>query len=229
MGLAIGTAASGSHVAKVRWNRVLCVGAGGLSGAATGSVANTGGAAGGASALSRRSLTPGTSYAWAVGQSVAGTVTTSAVAGGDTTFNATDVVAKGGAGSALVSAASTQGTGVAGSTTGCVGTQVFAGGNGANGAAAGASPGGGGGAGAGYTAVGGNASAGTGGTGNFPGGNGGTGGSSSAGGTGPGVGSGAGGAHANNTTDRAGGTNGAGQIRIDWNPPSGLCMGMGVC
>ena len=107
MGLAVYTAASGSHVAKVRWNRVLGVGAGGLSGAATATGCNTGGGAGGASALLRRALVPGTSYPWTVGQSVAGTVTTSSVAGGDTTFNTSDLIAKGGAGSPLQAAVAT--------------------------------------------------------------------------------------------------------------------------
>jgi len=142
----------------------------------------------------------------------------------------TTVVAKGGAGSALVSAGTTAGTGVAGSTTGGVGDTVRAGGNGGNGTAAGAQPGGGGGGAAGWTAAGSNASGGTLGAGNSPGGSGAAGqGTNTAGLAGSTPGGGGGGAQANTTTDRAGSGTSAGQAWIDWNPPAGLCNGMGVC
>lgn len=229
MALAVFTATSTTHTAKVRHNRVLCIGCGGLSGAATGNPSNTGGAAGGQCAFSRRQLAPGTGYTVAVGQAVAGSTTTNSVAGNDTTFNSTDVVAKGGAGSALVSSNSTAGTGVNGSTASGVGDTVRAGGNGGNGNASGAARGGGGGGGAGWTANGSNGLAGsnnpaTGGSGDSPGDAGGNGGSSSAGVSGTAPGGAAGGAHANNATDRAGGSSVRGEARIDWIPPASLIL-----
>src|SRR5438445_180057 len=68
------------------------------------------------------------------------------VNGNDSWFDSTaGVLAKGGTGATLVSAAATAGAGASGSTTGCIGDTLLAGGNGATAAGAATSSGAGGG------------------------------------------------------------------------------------
>lgn len=121
-------------------------GGGGTGGAATGNPASGGGGAGGQFASKTVSVTPIDSYNFTV-SGVTTSVTGSVVNGGDTTFNTSEVVAKGGAGGLRATANSSTSSGGTGSTTGGVGDVVYAGGSGGNGVSTTQSGGGGGGAG----------------------------------------------------------------------------------
>lgn len=123
-------------------------GGGGGGGAATGNPARGGGGAGGQYASRVLTVVPGNTYAFVVGAGGTGTAAAGGP-GGDTSFAATSVVAKGGAGGALASANSSGGAGGAGATTSGVGTVVNRGGNGSAGVFNNAGGAGGGGAGSG--------------------------------------------------------------------------------
>ncbi len=191
-------------------------GGGGAGGGATANPAKGGGGAGGQYARKVVSVTPGNAYAVVVGAGGTGG-TGNGPSGGDSTFAATTVVAKGGAG----------GTGVAngvagtGSTSGGVGDVVYAGGSGSS-ATASTGAGGAGGGGAGSSGAGGSASGVTAGTGTATGGGAGGAGRSSAGAgnAGSAAGGGGGGGYATSGTDRAGGNGGAGQVVITYTFPS---------
>jgi hypothetical protein len=227
------TASSATFTAKVRSHRIRLIGGGGVSGGATGNTSTSGGASGGQISISRAPLVPGTGYTVAVGQEITGLTTSNNVNGNDTTFTTgTVLTAKGGIGSAQVTASSTSGTGANGTTTGGIGGLIHAGGNGGTGNASGASPAAGGGGAAGFDGAGGNAAgagSATGGTGTAPGGNGGDGATAGAGGVGVIPGGGAGGARANNNTDRAGGNGRRGEAYVDWIPPcTSMLLGVGI-
>ena len=127
------------------------IGGGGAGGSLSATTGRTGGGAGGAYSSTTISVTPGTTYTVAVG--AGGTVVAGATGnpGGDTTFNSTSGVAKGGGGGikGAAGAAGAGGTCPAGST----GT-VNLGGAGGAGAATAANGGGGGGGGGGSTGAG---------------------------------------------------------------------------
>lgn len=221
------TAASTALVAKTRNARVRLWGGGGTGGPAQGSPSATGGGAGGQYAESYVALAPGTSYTVAVAQ-VATSLTTGAVNGSDTTFASTTVVAKGGAGSAAVTANSGAGTGAAGSLTGIVGTIQWKGGTG--GTAASSASSGGGGGGAGSSADGKNASGITAGLGTTLNGGAGADGVTTANtrGTPSNYGGGGSGAYASGATDRRGGDGAAGLAIVDWIAPcSHMLLGVG--
>jgi hypothetical protein len=163
---------SGSWTVPTNVNKIIVEawGGGGAGGgvAGGGTTGGRGGGGGGAYARKNISVTPGQNYNIVIG---AGGTGTSAAGnpGGDTTFNSTLVVAKGGSGG---SATTTGGAG--GSATNSVGDVKYAGGTGGNGV--GTTSSGGGGGGAGSTGAGGSASGITAGTGtSLLGGTGGTG------------------------------------------------------
>lgn len=194
-------------------------GGGGAGGGATGTQAKGGGGAGGQYASKVITVTPGNSYAVAVGTGGTGS-TGNGTAGGDSTFNGTSVVAKGGAGGATAAANNSGAAAGAGSTTGGVGTTVFAGGSGSAGAAtsAGCQNGGAGGGGAGSGGAGGDAAGNTAGTGTATGGGGGGAGrnTSGTGNAGSVAGGGGGAACAESTTNRSGGGGAAGTVNISY-------------
>lgn len=196
--------------------QVECWGGGGAGGGATVNGDGGGGAAGGQYAINAAvTVVPGTSYTIIAGAVKTGT-TGSAGAGNDSTFATNVVVAKGGAGGTA-----NGGAGGTGSTTGGVGTTVFAGGNGVAGTNGTRSGGGGGGAGSG--GAGGNAALITGGTGTATGGgNGGAGRAATlgAGGAGSSFGGGGGGGYRTTTTSEAGGNGAAGQVKLTYTTPS---------
>jgi hypothetical protein len=128
------------------------------------------------------------------------------------------LTAKAGAGGIGATANSSNGAAVNGSSTGCIGDTVFAGGNSAAGVFGTATGAGAGGA-AGWDGAGGNASGATGGTAKAGGGNGANGpGLSSAGSAGSVPGGGGSGGNANNASDRLGGQGAAGRIVVTWEP-----------
>lgn len=211
-------------VAKTRAHRVQLWGGGGTGGPAQGNPSTTGGGAGAQFVTSRRNLAPGTSYNVAVAQ-LATSLTTAAVSGSDTTFNATDVVAKGGVGSAAETGVNGSGTGAAGSTSGGVGDTVFAGGSGGNSTVATPISGGGGG-GAGSSGTGASGSGGT--QGGATATNGGAGGAGVAvtntRNAGSNYGGGGSGAYTSAASDRRGGDGAAGLAIVDWIPPCSLLL-----
>ncbi len=143
----------------------------------------------------------------------AGTTGASPTNGGDTTWNSTDVVAKGGATPAQ--GATTGGAG--GLASSGIGTTKFSGGTGATGAGTAA---GGGGSSAGTAANGNNGSGATGGTAPTGGAAGGAGANGTQGNGSPGSapGGGGGGGLRTSSGTRTGGAGAAGQIRVTWTP-----------
>lgn len=204
---------------------VRCWGGGGAGGGrSSGTATGSGGGAGGAYAEKTTfSVTPGNTYNLYVATTRTATATSSAATNtGDVTwFSSNDTngcVAIGGPGGSPN--ATTAGTGT---TTGCFGDTVRAGGNGNVGQAA--LNGGGGGGGAGTANAGGNGSGATGGTGgSLSGGNGGTGkaaGSTGAGGAGSNYGGGGGGAYRHTTGSGNGGTGAQGRIELEYTASTG--------
>ncbi len=193
-------------------------GGGGAGGGATGNPAKGGGGAGGQYAVKVVTVTPGNNYAVVVGAGGSGS-TGNGTAGGDSTFNGTNVVAKGGAGGAGAAANRSGGAAGTGSTAGGIGTTVFAGGDGSDGSAGGScNNGGAGGGGAGSGGTGGSASGNTAGTGTATGGGDGGAGrnNSGTGNSGSVAGGGGGGACAENNTNRSGGDGGDGMVVITY-------------
>ncbi len=197
-------------------------GGGGGGGVSTFSNAASGGGAGGSYSSSTLTVVPGTDYTLAVGAGGAGGAAgANGTAGGTSVFNGTDVLAVGGPGGTGASAVGGTAGGL-GTSTGNIGTTIFAGGNGATGAST--LTGGGGGGGAGDANPGGNAgtpTAATAGTGGVAGGaNGATGVSN---GNPPAAAAAPGGGGAGNrrtTANRVGGAGGAGRVVISYtNPP----------
>lgn len=206
----------------VLWVTVEGWGPGGTGGPGTGNPATGSGGAGGAYAKKRFSRPSGGTDTVTVGTAPAPNAlnTTSASnTGTDTSFRATDstgLTAKAGPGGIGATANSSNGAAVNGSSSGCIGDAVFAGGNSAAGAFGTATGAGGGGA-AGRDGAGGNASGATGGTAKDGGGSGANGPAlSTAGSAGTAPGGGASGGNANSTTDRLGGQGGAGRILVTW-------------
>src|SRR5574343_422848 len=117
------TAASTTYTAHSAWAIVQLWGGGGTGGGVTGSNSTGGGGAGGQRVQSVVTTTPGTGYTVAIGQTATGS-SASTVNGNDSTFASTTVVAKGGTGGTLITAALTSGTEAAGSTTGGNGDTV---------------------------------------------------------------------------------------------------------
>jgi len=196
-------------------------GGGGAGGGVTGNPAKGGGGAGGQYARKVVAVTPGNSYAITVG--AGGTVSTgNGTAGDDSTFNGTDVVAKGGAAGGGAASNGGDGTAGMGSSSGGIGDVINAGGSGAAGSASSGSGncnnGGSGGGGAGSGGAGGNASGNTGGVGTATGGGSGGGASNSSGNGSPGstAGGAGSGACAESGTDRNGGAGAAGRIDITY-------------
>lgn len=194
---------------------VECIGAGGggsTAASAGTAVAGHGGAGGSYAKKNFASVTPGATISYSIGAGAAGTV------GGDTWFKSNDAngcVAKGGAAATGYYYFSKSGSEGIGSSSGCIGDVVFAGGNGS--ASTGNSGGGSGGGGAGATGAGGNASGYTPGTGNSPGGNGGAGSTAYAvGADGSNYGGGGAGGHQTSYTPRNGGAGGPGVIRLTY-------------
>ena len=184
-------------------------GGGGAGGGATTNLGKGGGGAGGQYARKLLTVVPGQTYAVVVGAAGTGS-TGSGTAGGDSTFAATSVVAKGGAGGTNAA----NGVAGVGSTAGGVGDVVYAGGSGSSGSAA-SGTGGAGGGGAGSTGAGGNASGLTGGLGTANSGGDGADGLNSRGAGGSGNAFGGGGYMTNSTT-RSGGGGGNGQVTISY-------------
>jgi hypothetical protein len=188
-------------------------GGGGAGGGSTANNNGGGGGAGGQYARKLNTVSAATVYSLVVAASVTGT-TGNGGAGNDSSFNSTDVVAKGGAGGT-----GNNGAGGAGATTSGVGDQVFAGGSGSAGALSTRSGGGGGGAGS--NGAGGSTTASTtAGTGTAS--SGGAGGAGRASGTnlaglpGTAAGGAGGGAYRTATTSRAGGNGAAGQAQLTY-------------
>lgn len=187
-------------------------GGGGAGGGATGNPAKGGGGAGGQYARKLVAVTPGASYAIAVGAG-GNAGTGNGPAGGDSRFATTTVVAKGGAGGT----GATNGAAGAGSATSGVGDIVYSGGSGSAGNGS-AGTGGAGGGGAGSSGAGGAATDLAGGSGTTTGGgNGGDGLSSrGTGNNGTAAGGGGGGGYATSSTDRNGGDGADGQVVITY-------------
>lgn len=182
-----------------------------------------GGGGGGAYAESDLTLTRGDSLPYAVG---AGSTTTSP--GGDSTFNTTSVIAKGGASLAN----DTTGGAAGGLASGSTGATKYDGGTGGNGGAAGTAGGGGGESGGptGAGNTGGNASGttgGAGGTGRADAGDGGAGrgGTQGNGTNGTAPGGGGGGGYRTSSGTRTGGNGASGQLIITWTSPDGYVDG----
>ena len=200
-------------------------GGGGAGGGARGRPAEGGGGAGGQYASSVVTVVPGNTYPIVVGAGGTGS-TGDGTAGGDSTFNGTTVVAKGGAGGA--GAPNNYSAGAAGSGTASngLGATVYAGGSGSSGVVTGGGcqAGGAGGGGAGSGGAGGNAAGNTGGTGTVAGGGAGGAGrnSSGNGSTGSVAGGGGGAACAETNTDRSGGDGAAGQVSITYVPSAAV-------
>lgn len=192
-------------------------GGGGAGGGATANPAEGGGGAGGQYAIKVITVTPGNSYTIVVGAGGTGS-TGNGTAGGDSTFNGTSVIAKGGAGGT----GATNGVAGTGSTTGGVGT-VYAGGSGSAGVVSGGGcqNGGAGGGGAGSGGAGGNAAGNTAGTGTANGGGAGGAGrnSSGTGSAGNAAGGGGGAACAESGTNRSGGNGATGMVNISYVVP----------
>ena len=202
------TGSSWTVPAGVTSVKVECRGGGGKGGSRTTS-GNGGGGGGGAYArLDTFAVTPGGSVSYTIG---AGATTTAA--GGDTTWNTSSCIAKGGQ-----SCADNSATGVAGGTAaGSTGNQCY---NGGTGATNGGSGGGGGGEGGGASGAGADGSGATGGSGGGggAGGDGGAGRTSTqgngTGGTGPG--GGGGGAYRTSSSTRTGGNGAVGSIILNY-------------
>lgn len=178
---------------------VVCVGGGG--GGAYGNAVSGGGSGGNLRYVNNISVTPGASYTVIVGVGGAKGTSTNGSPGGDSSFGASLVVAKGGTGGSD--------TVVSSPTTGNVGT----GGNGGNGGGGGSYDGGAGGAGgySGNGGAGGNGVGDSGSSGSGGGGGGGGGGAGGAGGGGVGIlGEGASGSGGAEGTRGGGGSGGAG-------------------
>ncbi|MBK9160039.1 MAG: hypothetical protein IPM27_00465 [Nitrosomonadales bacterium] len=189
-------------------------GGGGAGGAATGNPAKGGGGAGGQYASKVLTVVPGNTYAVVVGAGGIGGAGNGPV-GGDSTFGATLVVAKGGAGGGLASANNSAGIAGIGSAVNGVGTTVFAGGSGSSGIPTGGAGGGG----AGSTGAGGSAAGNTAGTGTANGGGAGAA-ARTTGGTCNNVatvaGGGGCGGYATSATNRNGGSGAAGKVAISY-------------
>ncbi|MFZ4059305.1 MAG: hypothetical protein ACOYKE_14275, partial [Ferruginibacter sp.] len=185
---------------------VECWGAGGGGSNITGTGRRGGGGGGGAYARSILTVVPGTAISVSVGTGGNGSL-----AGSNTVFGASLVVAKGGEGGLNNGATG----GVGGSTAASIGTIKYAGGNGASG---GLVISGGGGGCAGSNGSGGNALNGTGGTGSATGGGSGANGVSGSlnGINGNVYGGGGSGAVTNSGTDRTGGAGEKGMVIITW-------------
>jgi len=212
--------------------RVECWGGGGAGGAADAvGTANVGGGGGSGGAYARKAdvpVTPGDSYAMtipAAATAPAGTSDGARFDGATVSFSGdsgVSVTAAGGqGGECRVGSGNISGTGGVGSTVGCDGDAVFAGGNGAQN---GDRSGGGGGGGAGDTNPGGNANAVTAGSGGVDGGGDGGGGRNGHSNGRPGQvpGGGGGGAKSQSGVDgaaKSGGTGGLGQIVITYTLP----------
>lgn len=225
MGVITYTAASTAHIAKTRWNRTQCWGGGGTGGPATGATdSRAGGGAGGQCSIKQVALAAGTSTTMTVAQTKT-SLTSSVLAGDDSTFGAA-VTAKGGAGGLEATGATS--TGGVGSTTGGVGDTVYAGGSGGDGVASTVTGGGGGGA--GNTGTGNAGSGGTAGVAKADnGGAGGTGVSTAnTRNAGSVYGGGGSGGMATGAADRRGGDGAAGLGIVDWIPPcSMMLLGVG--
>jgi len=195
-------------------------GGGGGGGAGTGRPAKGGGGAGGQYARKTVAVTTGTPYAITIGAGgVAGvTALPNGGLGGDSTFGAGLVVAKGGAGGVGATVNNTCGAAGVGAATGGVGEVggVFAGGSGSACATTAAPAGGAGGGGAGSSGVGGNAVGDTAGIGTAAGGGAGGAGLAARAVGNPGVVSGGagGGGYATNNTNQSGGAGAAGKVVI---------------
>lgn len=195
-------------------------GGGGGGGAATGSPDKGGGGAGGQYVVKRVAIAAGSSYTIQVGPGGAGGNGSAGAAGGDSTFNGTTVVAKGGAGGGYAGTNGGDGPAGLGTTTGAIGDLAYRGGNGSAGNSSGSdcNNGGAGGGGAGTHDNGGNASGNTGGSGGTTGGGSGAAASNSSGngasGTAPG--GGGAGACAESSANRTGGSGGAGRLIITY-------------
>lgn len=208
--------ASGNWVAPAGVTSIVVEawGGGGAGGGATGNPAKGGGGAGGQYAKKVVTVVPGTTYAIVVGAGGAGG-TGDGPAGGDSTFAATVVVARGGAGGT----GAVNGIAGTGSSANGVGDLVYAGGSGSNGVVNGScSNGGAGGGGAGSNGDGGDAFGNTAGTGTaVGGGNGGAGRNNSGNGNvGSVAGGGGGGACAESNTNRNGGNGAAGRVAVTY-------------
>lgn len=197
-------------------------GGGGGGGAATGSPAKGGGGAGGQYAKKVLTVVPGASYAIAVGAGGLGGVNVAGGMGGDSTFAATSVVAKGGAGGGVAITNNSCAAAGVGAATGGVGDPgfVFAGGSGSACAVITTPAGGAGGGGAGSTGAGGNAVGNTAGTGTTLGGGAGGAGLTARGAGNPGSVSGGGGGagYATSATNRNGGAGAAGKVTVTYVP-----------
>lgn len=192
-------------------------GGGGAGGGATGNPAKGGGGAGGQYARKVVTVVPGNNYAVVIGAGGIGG-TGNGPAGGDSTFAATTVVAKGGAGASVCSTNNCTALGGVGSTAGGVGDTVYAGGSGSNGSGA-TGIGGAGGGGAGSTGAGGSASGNTAGTGTAVGGGDGAAARTTGGAcTNPAGAAGGGGCggYATSPADRSGGNGARGEVRITY-------------
>ena len=190
---------------------------------------NTKGGGGGGGGYSKKiniPVTPGNVYAYTVGPAGAGGTTggVAATAGGNTTFNATTVVANGGSPGGNSTG---PGLGGAAGAGGAVGTgdvgSIFRGGNAS---AGGGTPGGAGGGGAGTGGAGGDASGNTAGTGTATGGgNGGAGLAAQAAGNPGSVRGGGGGGGYRTTANRAGGAGALGAVAITYTPATVIADG----
>lgn len=214
---------NGVHTVQVQaW------GGGGAGGSARKATANAtgGGGGGGAYAASNSvSVTPGNSYTVFVGGGGAATTTTLAANGTAApgtnswfgTATVTNCLAVGGNGGADAYNSYDTAYGTGGAVAGCIGTVLYAGGNGAGGSSSHYS--GGGGSGAGTTAAGGNASSYNGGTSAAGGGSGGAGVNGAvngAGGAGSAPGGGGGGSSQYNTGQNTGGAGAAGRVSLTY-------------
>lgn len=198
-----------------------CWGGGGSGGMGTGNPAEGGGGAGGAYARKDAyAVSAGSTYTVTVGAATGAHSTTSVVNGNDSWFDnsSTGVLAKGGAGGVAATVNSTNGAGGVGSSTGCVGDTVFAGGSGADGVFSSSLAGGAGGGGAGDAGAGGAASGNTGGAAGTAGGGAGAAGvaDATAGAAGTAPGGGGSGGDAGGAADRNGGSGAAGRVILTW-------------
>ena len=210
---------------------VECWGGGGGGGRSRGNPSTGGGGAGGSYVRSTLTVSPGNNYTVTVGSggtggNGTGTTAQHGSAGGDSWFGSVStIIAKGGAGGQSDgNVNNSNGSPGLGSTTGCNGDIIYAGGNGSQGNyTSGSGYSGAGGGGAGSTGPGGNATNGSGGSGtSLHGGNGANGvGNSTPGLTGNTFGGGGSGGKSNSSTDRNGGNGANGQVIVSWTlPPS---------
>lgn len=218
---------------------VECWGGGGGGGRARGNPATGGGGAGGSYVRSTLNVGPGDSYQVSVGAGGSGgngtgTTTQHGRDGGDSWFgSASTIIAKGGAGGQSAgNVNNSNGLPGVGSSIGCIGDIVYAGGSGSQGDyTSGSGYSGAGGGGAGSTGPGGNAINGSGGTGtSLNGGNGANGvGNNTAGSAGSAYGGGGSGGKANTSSDRNGGSGANGLVLVSWTlPPSLISSSSGI-